>query len=490
MEFKNKDIEKQYLERVENIKRLIDAPVDDTKYLWDETARKYARKIEQIKRVLSEDTLSKDTNEAKDLANELSKFLQRCANPEFQIALVGTIKAGKSTLINALLNYELASTRATPETAALTKFKHSDVNFAEMSFYTEDEWNTLWESANNSKSKENIFLEEYNGLNADNEKSKWIGCEKKRIECDDLERLKKEIGNWTSSQSPCHYFVKEVLVGLRDFNLPEGVVLVDTPGLDDVVEFRSNITRDYIDRANAVLVCSKPDGFTGRTMMTLTKVLDRAHDNIEKVYMIVTQIDTINNPKKAWTNDLQKEWVKYLKGESKYRSEELAKRNLIPVSAYLYTMLHEYQEGRLTKEDDRYFDLNSTLLKLRVREDDLNEQFDNLMTFTNIGFLNDKLKNEIISKHKDIRMQDIASTYKSCLSNITAFVTKERKDQEELIAASQQDIETIRQKRDKAMADYKEAQAEKRQLDMMVKTLKEATTKRIEDVLSSIRINS
>ena len=486
MEFKNKDIESKYLERVENIKRLIDAPVDDAKYLWDETARLYAVKIEQIKRVLSGDTLSKDSSEAINLAKELKNFLERCSSPEFQIALVGTIKAGKSTLINALLNYELASTRATPETAALTKFKRSDVNFVQISFYNEDEWNALWASANNSKSKENIFLEEYNAHNADNEKVKWLGSKEQKVECDDLEKLKDEIGKWTSSKSACHYFVKEVLVGLKDINLPDGVVLVDTPGLDDVVEFRSNITREYIEKADAVFVCSKPDGFTGRTMMTLTKVLDRAHDNIEKVYMIVTQIDTINNPKKTWENDLQKEWVKYLKGESKYRSEDLAKRNLIPVSAYLYTMLHEYQEGRLKEEDDRYFDLTSTLLKLRVKEDQLNDHFDELITFTNIKFLENKLNTEIIAKRKDIQMQGINADYKSCLNNISAFVDKERKEQENLIATSKQGIESIRMERDKAMAEYKEAQSEKRKLDNLVKTLKDATTKRIEEVLASI----
>ncbi|MBO6178296.1 MAG: dynamin family protein [Selenomonadaceae bacterium] len=351
----------------------------------------YLAKVEKLRYLLAEAT---------NLTNELSSWLTQDDIPEFQIALVGTIKAGKSTLINALLNYELASTCTTPETAALTKFKRSDRNFVQISFYNEDEWNTLWASVNNSKSGENIFLEEYNAHNAEYEKAMWLGRKEQKVECDNLEKLKDEIGKWTSSKSACHYFVKEVLVGIKDINLPYGVVLVDTPGLDDVVEFRSNITREYIDRAGAVFVCSKPDGFTGRTMMTLTKVLDRAHDNIEKVYMIVTQIDTINNPKKTWENDLQKEWVRYLKGESKYRSEDLAKRNLIPVSAYLYTMLQDYKEGRLKEDDDRYFDLGVALLKLGVRENQLNDHFDELIAFTNIKFLENKINTEIVAKRK------------------------------------------------------------------------------------------
>jgi predicted GTPase len=109
-----------------------------------------------------------------------------------------------------------------------------------------------------------------------------------------------EIQKWTSSKSVSHYFVKEVEVGLKEFELPEGVVLVDTPGLDDVVEYRSNITRDYIDRANAVLVCVKSDALTGQEMATIYSVFSNTRYNLEKVYIIATQIDTLNRPRENW----------------------------------------------------------------------------------------------------------------------------------------------------------------------------------------------
>ncbi|MWV71286.1 hypothetical protein DCO59_02635 [Helicobacter saguini] len=54
--------------------------------------------------------------------NEITKFLQR--DNTFQIAFVGLIKAGKSTLINAMLKQNYASMKVEPETAALTKFKY------------------------------------------------------------------------------------------------------------------------------------------------------------------------------------------------------------------------------------------------------------------------------------------------------------------------------------------------------------------------------
>ena len=56
-----------------------------------------------------------------DFLGEAENFLSQ---DEFlEIAFVGTIKAGKSTLINALLKRELASMAVRPETATLSKFK-------------------------------------------------------------------------------------------------------------------------------------------------------------------------------------------------------------------------------------------------------------------------------------------------------------------------------------------------------------------------------
>lgn len=48
------------------------------------------------------------------LTKQLNAFLKKCEKPEFHIALVGAIKAGKSSLINAILGEELASTEVTP----------------------------------------------------------------------------------------------------------------------------------------------------------------------------------------------------------------------------------------------------------------------------------------------------------------------------------------------------------------------------------------
>lgn len=84
-----------------------------------------------------------------NLKKKIDSFIRRSEEGAFQIAFVGTIKAGKSTLINSLLEKELASTSVTPETAVVTKFaaSKSDRHILRVSFYSLDDWSALWEEA-------------------------------------------------------------------------------------------------------------------------------------------------------------------------------------------------------------------------------------------------------------------------------------------------------------------------------------------------------
>lgn len=61
---------------------------------------------------------------------------------------MGTVKAGKSSLINALIGTRLASVDPTPETSILVKYRTtSEGNYLKINFYTEAQWNKLWSTA-------------------------------------------------------------------------------------------------------------------------------------------------------------------------------------------------------------------------------------------------------------------------------------------------------------------------------------------------------
>ena len=100
---------------------------------WNDIVNNYSKNIGLSKILLND--LSKDEyfNPLKDFFKSINKnidnYIENTVNPSYQIAIVGTVKAGKSTLINSLLGYDLASTNVTPETATLTKFKYSKIIF-------------------------------------------------------------------------------------------------------------------------------------------------------------------------------------------------------------------------------------------------------------------------------------------------------------------------------------------------------------------------
>lgn len=478
--FKDEVLQKRYEKKVAELKALADEPVVDSDYLWDRTVRRYAIAMQRTKKVLSSEGIHDYITVG--MMKNIDTFLNRCANPEFHIALVGAIKAGKSTLINALLGYEYASTKVTPETASLTKFRKADGNLIKVSFYTKEEWGKLWKSAQDAKAT--VFLDEYKVLGAESEKNKWLSHSQQKIVCSEKRKLVDEIMKWTSSKSPVHYFVKEVEVGLEEFPFPEGVVLVDTPGLDDVVEYRSDITRDYIDRANAVLVCVKSDALTGQEMHTIYSVFANTRYHPEKVYIIATQLDTLNRPEKSWIEQ-REEWLKHLKGKGAYGSFQLAEANLIPVSAYLYTLLVEYET--FANDDDKYWELDSILSKLRIRMEDFHVKYQNLMEFTNIRLLQNKIDKEIVSRHKEIMIEDIQNSYSICKEEIQECLKKIRNEQEDIIKTCKGGIEEISKKQKEFTRKYEEAKNDKKELETLINKLRIITQKRADELEQSIR---
>ncbi len=479
-QFKDEALQRTYENRVKELKDLAESPVNNPAYLWDGTVQRYAAAMERTKKLLQVEGISSYITAG--MMKNLDTFLKKCSDAEFHIALVGAIKAGKSTLINALLGYEYASTKVTPETAALTKFRKSDNNCVKVLFYTKEEWDILWKSAEDGKA--DIFLEEYKTLNADEEKNNWLGIAPRTVTCNTQEELVKEITRWTSSKSPVHYFVKEVEVGLRDFELPKGVVLVDTPGLDDIVEYRSNITRDYIDRANAILVCVKSDALTGQEMHTIYSVFSNVRYNPEKVFLIATQLDTLNRPLENWQAQ-RKEWLKHLKGKGAFGSEQLAEKNLIPVSAYLYTLLREYDTYAQDEQSDKMYDLESILLKLRVR--DFHGNYQMLCDFTQIESLKRKIKHDIVDRYKNLLVEDVTNSYLTCKEEIQSSMRKIKKEQEEIIKTSQGGIEEIRKKQKEFTQKYEETKNEKRELESIINRLHTITQKRADELEREIK---
>ena len=428
------------------------------------------RKIEEIEKSI--ETVEKEFNvkfddERKDI-KEQKAFINE---PDLQIAIVGTIKAGKSTFINALFEENIASTDVTPETASLTKFRYSTKNKLEVKFYNKTEWDELWESVKKSE-KENkgkVFKEEFESSGAENIKNDYIGASDKIEEVSNIEELKKKVKEYTSKTSEIHYFVKELIVYLNNENIHKNVTIVDTPGLDDVVDYRSKITRDYIKRANAVIVCVDSSSLRNDEYVTITKVFENIGDDFYKVMILGTQIDNKNNPKEAWEKQIE-EWKKYLRDN--YKNEDLLKNNIIGVSSYVYSKVIELENGKECDEDGKiaiYKLAKSYGIGLKDWQDSnlIIKNSENIKDLTNIKKVNSIMHRDIISKGEEEVKKDLERGYLSMITNISnkaktikdsnsqsrASLDMDRKQQEEFKLMKNKEIEEI----EKAMEGLNEA---------------------------------
>lgn len=380
------------------------------------------RKIEEIEKSI--ETVEKEFNvkfddERKDI-KEQKAFIDE---PDLQIAIVGTIKAGKSTFINALFEDNIASTDVTPETASLTKFRYSTKNKLEVKFYNKAEWDELWESVKKSeeKTKTKIFRDEFESSGAENIKNDYIGASDKIEEVSNIEDLKNKVKEYTSKNSKIHYFVKELKVYLNNDNMHKNVTIVDTPGLDDVVDYRSKITRDYIKRANAVIVCVDSSSLRNDEYVTITKVFENIGDDFYKVMILGTQIDNKNNPKEAWEKQIE-EWKKYLRDN--YKNEDLPKNNIIGVSSYVYSKVIELENGKECDEDGKiaiYKLAKSYGIGLKDWQDSnlIIKNSENIKDLTNIKKVNSIMHRDIISKGEEEVKKDLERKYLSMITNIS-----------------------------------------------------------------------
>ena len=212
----------------------------------------YRRKASKIRRYLDKADLPADIRK-KALAKcaEFERFLEK---EHIEVAIAGTVKAGKSTLINALLGTDFAVVNSTPETSVLAKYRTtSGESYIKVRFYSEKAWQKVWEGVKRS----DIYVKEFGALKAEEEKSKWVGRKDYINFVSENSELQAELRRFTGSQSPIHFFVRDVEVGIHSSLFPSEVFLVDTPGLDDVVEARSRVTREYLGKADAVLACVK-----------------------------------------------------------------------------------------------------------------------------------------------------------------------------------------------------------------------------------------
>lgn len=449
--------------------------------VWDDTADLYAAKAEKYLAMLDLPELQN-----KQARADLEKLLSLCRKPEFQIAFVGTIKTGKSTLINALLGYNYASMDVTPETAALTKFRSSVKDYVHVIFYSPDEWQKLWDSATSGADD---FKQEYQDLKGEEQKGEWVGHPPYHRELANSE-IEEELQIWSSSKRAEHFFVKEIEVGISNLpNIPHQVVFVDTPGLSDPVAYRSEITRQYIQQANAVFVCVDAQKIQKEELETIASVFSFSSHNKSKVHIIATHWDNLNQPVEENWNKQKVYMIKRLTGKGFFPDEKMAEENIMHSSAYIHN---------LCRDIDRVRDKEKILIPIAMKldipfswddfssPDGIKKICGQLTEKTNIDNIKKVLIEKLANQFKELLMEELRDKYLHIMSNLTRFAKEGYQEQRDFIETTKASIQEMEEKIKSQRENFEEITQCREQLRAVLETVNKNTQKRLNEVVTLI----
>ena len=264
-----------------------------------------------------------EINEKASLLDNEKTFLEalvvakkRSNETLFNIAASGVINSGKSTLLNALLNKSVLGASNVPETINLTILKHDKDSHARVNFYSIDELAAL-------------------GLTSENLPSKSVD-----IGID-------EIKNYTSSSSKTANLVKSVELYDDLELLKDNVCIIDTPGIDDAVVLREQITTNFMRECDLLAhLMNASQSATQKDVLFLKKCLENSH--IVRLAVVLTHADelsakelneTLNYTKKAIGEQINGVEIDYFALSAKSYLEGAANSGVEEFKDYLYEVL-------------------------------------------------------------------------------------------------------------------------------------------------------
>lgn len=453
------DIEKKCMAEVEELAKIIkESNCNDDDWLYQELDDKF-RKMKKIKNIAYKAMKDKGEENApvyRKIYGLTQKFFSDYRKRRIEIAVVGTVKAGKSSLINALIGTRLASVDPTPETSILVKYRTtSEGNYLKINFYTEAQWNKLWSTAKNAT----VFRNEYDRLGAENIKYEYLNKPQKYITCSS-EELPRIMMEWSKSDTPKHFFVKEIEVGYQSDTIPHDVFLVDTPGLSDPVRYRSDITRRYIKRSDWILACITGENLSCQPEFNfLSKVISNKGGDVSKIFVVATKKDMLTN---AEGEKKEKEFLIRL-GEL-YNNDSMAVSRFAFVAAEVHLMTTQVIQGiNLEPEEKKKFKKALLEIDEDLEFSDVSRKADDILKYASVNDLFDRINKVVLLNRRNYIVNGIINDYIKCMKVINenaslylddskAYLKKLTEDREydqsqiEKIEQSNRDIEILQDK--------------------------------------------
>ena len=254
--------------------------------------------------------------------------------------------------------------------------------------------------------------------------------------------------------------------------------LVDTPGLEDHVEYRSNIARDYIKQSDWVIACfALEDSSKVSEFKTLTSIRSNKNNNPEKIFIVATKKDQVtggdvNAKKEEFLNRLKEEYEKC------DIDKDLAVSRFSMISANCHIYCKSFTEHKQLNDDQR-IQFNKMLCELDMTQNDLCEgdKLRKVLDYAGVDNLFKKMNDCVIRrKRKDI-LEEIERNYYQTMKNINTIVSERIEKTDEQLKSyisdnkkSEDDLKVLKEERIKFKKRMKRINELKENLEVETET--------------------
>lgn len=305
--------------------------------------QEFLSEVERIDKELSKQSNLVDQGYLEDFDHNAQNLFRKIADEKdacrlLRIGVIGCVKVGKSSFLNALLfdGKSILPKAATPMTATLTKLSYAATPGATIHFFEQGDWTRIKEYAKKYDEKVqeqyNYKQEEYKKLcismststgyvprmpqptwedaerSADvNEAQRacheivsmigrngipveqYLGKEE-TLQEDSYEALMDRLASYVGAQGALTPLVNHVELRVNQ-PLLQDLEVIDTPGLNDPVVSRSIQTQEYLESCDVILLLSSVSQFLGEQEFSLlSKKLPK--NGVNRTYLIGTQLDS------------------------------------------------------------------------------------------------------------------------------------------------------------------------------------------------------
>ncbi|MBC8546543.1 dynamin family protein [Clostridiaceae bacterium NSJ-31] len=214
---------------------------------------------------------------------------------KFNLAVIGQVKSGKSSFLNALLfgGRDVLPLDCTPKTMALTRVEYSPQTRMTVEYYAPDDWAALeklaasaLESDRARAARETIRMAYASGVDV----ARCLAAGEETFRFDSYSGLMERLDDYVGEQGRFTALVKCVTLGLDEPAL-KGVSVIDTPGLNDPIPSRTERTRAFIETCDAAFFLSRASYFLDQNdIALLTEQLPQK--GVRRLALIASQYDS------------------------------------------------------------------------------------------------------------------------------------------------------------------------------------------------------